>query len=116
MAPEVSNGGRYLTKNADIFSLGCTFAAIRTGVYPFGLVLIIYKYKGHMDLYNPYYVVLLKEPHEFWTYFEKFVKYENNVEITFEEEFKDLIERMLHYLPDKRPTIDEVLKHPYLNM
>ena len=55
---------------------------------------------------NPIYISLLNDPKSFWTYFEKFVENENNVKITIEEEFKDLIERMLTNVPEKRPSID----------
>ncbi|CAD8137462.1 unnamed protein product [Paramecium pentaurelia] len=107
MAPEVQIGEKYLPKKADIFSLGCSFIGIRSGVNPFG--------DGHLDMNNPIYLDLLKQPKQFWTYFEQFVEQENKVKITIEEEFKDLIERMLTNIPDKRPTIDQVLQHPYLN-
>lgn len=39
MAPEVSREENYCPKKADIFSLGCTFLEIKTGILPFGDVI-----------------------------------------------------------------------------
>ncbi|CAD8045680.1 unnamed protein product [Paramecium sonneborni] len=108
MAPEVQKGEKYSTKKADIFSLGCTFIAIRSGVYPFG--------DGQLDMNNPIYVSLLQDPKSFWNHFVNLVENENKLKIHFEEEFKDLIERMLNNIPDKRPTIDQVFNHPYFKL
>lgn len=55
---------------------------------------------------NPIYVSLLQDPKSFWNHFVNLVENENKLKIHFEEEFKDLIERMLNNIPDKRPTID----------
>ncbi|CAK78958.1 unnamed protein product (macronuclear) [Paramecium tetraurelia] len=105
MAPEVGTGKFYLTQKADIFSLGSSFIEIKTGVNPFSN-------NDREQVYQD----LLQQPEKFWTNFEQHLKKEKNLTLHIEKEFKILIQNMLNDVPEKRPSIDQVLSSSYLNL
>lgn len=88
-APEISRAlpAERLTRAVDIFSLGCVFHyVLHTGVHPFGAEM-------HIRQAN----ILANEP-----------------AISMpDEESRDLVTRMLAADPAKRPTTNEILKHPF---
>jgi len=87
--------------DADIFSLGVVLFNLTTGNYGFG-------FSGHKD---PFYSLIINK-------FDK--KYWNKIGISvsrvseLSEEFKNLYMRMVSFIPDKRPSIKEILNDPWM--
>ncbi|CAD8134948.1 unnamed protein product [Paramecium octaurelia] len=107
MPPEVQTGQKYSPKMADIFSLGCAFLYLKTGLCLFGS-------ERYVNMNNPDYVELLTQPEKFWANAVQSVEQARKIKITIEPKFKRLIENMLNIVPSKRPNIDQVLNDSYL--
>ena len=120
-APELLFGQTEYGPAIDVWSIGCVFGELLTGICPFQgkneemLILKICEKCGtptelnwpgvtKLPLYNK--ICPLKEfPYALWDYYKDC---KNMDQTTF-----DLFSRMLILDPQKRITIDEALKHPY---
>jgi len=87
MAPEIKEEKKYDGRKTDIFSIGVILFVLVQGIFPFR--------EGNKDDY--FYKLLINQNYNlYW------------IEIFSEDlsdEFKDLMTKMLHYDPTKRPTI-----------
>jgi serine/threonine protein kinase len=97
MAPEVLTGN-YIGDTADIFSCGATLFVVVTGNMPLRRASL------DDDRYQ-YFIKNKKE--KFW---------KNYVLTSVSEEFKSLINSMLSYDPSERPSLDDILSHPWMKM
>jgi len=98
MAPEIKEGKTYDGKQIDMFSVGVILFIIIQGIFPFK--------EAKKDEY--FYNLIINGKLD--TYWSK-VGGQN-----LSPEFKDLILRMFSYDPTKRPTVDEIKSHPWMNM
>jgi len=96
MAPEIKEGKTYNGLKADMFSVGVILFIMVQGIFPFS--------EARTDEY--FYRLLIDGDLE--TYWNK-TGGEN-----LSNEFKDLIVKMLNYNPDMRPTVDELVNHPWM--
>ena len=96
MAPEIKEGKVYDGRLSDVFSAGVILFIIVLGIFPFS--------EAKKD---EYYYKLIYEGK-----LEKYWKKTGGE--TLSEEFKDLVLKMLSHNPAKRPTIEEVFKHPWM--
>ena len=96
MAPEIKEGKVYDGRLSDVFSAGVILFIIVLGIFPFS--------EAKKD---EYYYKLIYEGK-----LEKYWKKTGGE--TLSEEFKDLVLKMLAHNPAKRPTIEEVFKHPWM--
>jgi len=97
MAPEIKEGKQYDGRQIDIFSTGVILFIIVQGIFPFK--------EAKKDEY--FYNLILNNKLD--TYWKKVGG--NNLS----DEFKDLILRMFSYDGNKRPTIDQLKAHPWIN-
>lgn len=98
MAPEIWEGKTYKGTQVDLFALGVVLFAIVTGKFAFGVArendLLYSKLKdGRNNVY--------------WNYWE--VK-----DFSPSPAFKDLIQKLLSYDGDDRPTIEQIRAHPWM--
>ena len=91
--PEIIEGKEYEGKKADIFSLGVL------------LLILVIGFQGFTSTSN---YKMIKE-NNFENYWKTFS------DITLSEESKDLYIKMVSYNPDSRPSIEEILNHPWFN-
>lgn len=96
MAPEIKEGKKYKGQTADLFSFGVILFIIVHGIFPFKEAKTDEYFfnllrTGQTDLY--------------------FTKVNGN---SLSAEFKDLILALFQYEPEKRPSIDEIRAHPWL--
>ena len=110
MAPEVLENRKYDEK-IDIFSLGVTLFVLRTYQKPFCIAIATYKGKVVDKLYA---YIKDKDEEKYWKELPKYIKSKNNNIIIFDSQFKDLFFKMVAYNPKERPTIEEILNHPYI--
>ena len=96
MAPEIKEQKKYDGMQIDIFSTGVILFIIVQGIFPFQ--------EAKKDEY--YYNLLLKGDYQ--TYWKK------TGGDNLSDEFKDLILRMFSYDGDKRPTLKEIVEHPWV--
>jgi len=96
MAPEIKEGKIYDGLKADMFSVGVILFIMVQGIFPFS--------EARTDEY--FYRLLIDGDLE--TYWLK-TGGEN-----LSAEFKDLITRMLSYDPQMRPTVEELVAHPWM--
>jgi serine/threonine protein kinase len=80
----------------DIFSLGVLLFVITIGKFPFDSAT-------YSD--DKYKFIIKGRYNKFWEFFK---------DINISDEFKDLINNLLNLTPNKRLSIDEILKHPWL--
>jgi serine/threonine protein kinase len=80
----------------DIFSLGVLLFVITIGKFPFDSTT-------YSD--DKYKFIIKGRYNKFWEFFK---------DINISDEFKDLINNLLNLTPNKRLSIDEILKHPWL--
>ena len=97
MAPEIKEGKTYDGKQIDMFSVGVILFIIIQGIFPFK--------EAKKDEY--FYNLILKG--DLATYWKKVGG------DSLSPEFKDLILRMFSYDGSKRPTVDELKVHPWMN-
>ena len=110
MAPEVLENRKYDEK-IDIFSLGVTLFVLRTYQKPFFIAIAKYRGKVVDKLYS---YIKDKDKEKYWEELTKHIKNKNNNKIIFDPQFKDLFFKMVAYNPKERPTIEEILNHPYI--
>lgn len=96
MAPEIKEGKVYDGTQIDMFSAGVILFIIVQGIFPFK--------EAKKDEY--FYNLLLTGK------FEQYWKKTGGQNLS--NEFKDLILKMFSYDGKKRPTIEEVKNHPWM--
>jgi len=96
MAPEIKEGKVYDGFKADMFSLGVILFIIVKGIFPFA--------EARKDEY--FYNLLISGDHE------KYWKKTGGQKLS--DDFKDLLIKMVHYDPAKRPSIEEFKNHPWM--
>mmetsp|Transcript_13574 Transcript_13574/g.23098 ORF Transcript_13574/g.23098 Transcript_13574/m.23098 type:complete len:408 (+) Transcript_13574:43-1266(+) len=96
MAPEIKEGKTYDGKQIDIFSTGVILFIIVQGIFPFK--------EAKKDEY--FYNLLINGKYE--QYWQKVGGKE------LSEDFKDLIIKIFSYDSAKRPTIEEIKSHPWM--
>ena len=96
VAPEVLEHATYDGSKVDIFSMGVLLFIIVQGQFPHGTKI----------LKDKYYAMIKNRQYE---------AYFNAVDSQgLSSEFKDLIVRLLDYVPSKRPSIAQIRQHTYL--
>ena len=99
--PEMWEKGKFTGVEADIFSLG---ALLFNLIAPsFGFL------QAKKD--DPYYSLIIEDKEK--EYWNKILPLINNIELS--ENFKNLYTKMIAYEPKNRPTIEEILAHPWFN-
>jgi len=98
MAPEIKEGKVYNGKQVDMFSTGVILFIIVQGIFPFK------EAKKDEYFYN---LIINNKLDTYWS------KVGGN---NLSPEFKDLILKMFSYDGSKRPTIDELKSHPWMQM
>jgi len=97
MAPEIKEGLVYDGKQTDVFSAGVILFIVVLGIFPFK--------EAKKDEY--FYALLHNKKHDkYW----KKVGGEN-----LSDDFKDLISKIFSYDGKRRPTIEDIKKHPWMN-
>lgn len=96
MPPEIKEFKTYDGLKADMFSVGVILFIMVQGIFPFS--------EARTDEY--FYKLLIDG--DMKTYWEK-TGGEN-----LSDEFKDLITKMLSYDPSNRPTVEELVNHPWM--
>ena len=99
-APEILGKKPYYGEAADVFSCGVILFVLVTGKLPFSKAVI------NDDDYRE---IATKDLENFWFKKEKKIGSMSN-------EFKSLISLMLAYDPIERPTVSEILEHPWLKL
>ena len=103
MAPEIHARVPYSGVNVDLFASGIILFIMIAGTPPFS--------KAKPD--DPYYRLLVNNMHEkFWN---SHSKSKPNGAAFFSGEFKNLIDAMLAYDPNQRPSIAEIKAHAWYN-
>ena len=101
MAPEIHKGEKYDGKQVDIFAAAIILFVILTQRPPF----------SSANPKDPHYRLIAANHAEvFW---QAHAEAEDGNDI-YSAEFKDMFEKMLALNPGQRPTIDEVLAHPWM--
>jgi serine/threonine protein kinase len=97
MAPEIKEGKQYNGLKIDLFSAGVILFILIRGIFPFK--------EARKEEF--FYGLLCAENYsEYWT------KVEGNY---LSLECRDLLQKLLSYDPDKRPSIDEIRAHPWMS-
>ena len=97
-APEILNRKPYLGSAADIFSCGVILFVLATGKLPFGKAMV----------HDPYYKNFIRNDYDsYWNLMAP--KLEN-----VSNEFKNIINSLLAFDPVQRPSIDEIMHHPWM--
>jgi len=96
MAPEIKEGKTYDGKQIDMFSCGVILFIIVQGIFPFK--------EAKKDEY--FYNLIINNKLD--TYWAKVGGQ------SLSEEFKDLILRMFSYDGSKRPSVEELKEHPFM--
>lgn len=96
MAPEIKECKEYDGRQVDVFALGVVLFVIVQGTFPF---------QEAVD--DDYYYDLLKRGK-----LEKYFKSTRTENLS--DEFKDLVVKMFSHDPTKRPTIKEIIEHPWM--
>ena len=103
MAPEIHRCEEYQGAKVDLFAAGIILFQSLTQRPPF----------ESAKPNNVHYSLLASgESAVFWELHEDFD--EEQAQIRFSAEFKDLFEKMMALDPSKRPTIEEILQHPWM--
>lgn len=97
MAPEIKEGKVYDGKQIDMFSTGVILFIIVQGIFPFK--------EAKKDEY--FYNLLMQGK------LEQYWKKTGGQHLS--DDFKDLILKMFSYDGSKRPTIEDIKKHPWMN-
>ena len=96
VAPEVLEHTNYDGTKVDLFSMGVLLFIIVQGQFPHGTKILKDKYYD-----------MIKNRR-----YEAYFKAVDSTDLS--DEFKDLIVRLLDYVPSKRPTIAQIRAHPFL--
>jgi serine/threonine protein kinase len=97
MAPEIKEGKVYKGTQVDLFSIGVILFIIVQGIFPFK--------EARKEEY--FYNLLLTGQID--TYFSKVNGH------GLSDEFKDLILSLFQYDGDRRPTLQDIKAHPWMN-
>mmetsp|Transcript_62321 Transcript_62321/g.86079 ORF Transcript_62321/g.86079 Transcript_62321/m.86079 type:complete len:148 (+) Transcript_62321:534-977(+) len=97
MAPEIKEGRQYDGTQVDIFSMGVILFIMAVGIFPF------------MEARNSDYFYNLLLTGQTDIYWQK-VQGTN-----LSAEFRDLMEKMFSHDANRRPTLDEIRDHPWMN-
>lgn len=96
VAPEVLEKDTYDGTKVDIFSMGVLLFIMVQGQFPHGTKI----------LKDKYYDMIRNRR------YEAYFKAVDSTNVS--DEFKDLIVRLLDYVPSKRPTVAQIRAHPFL--
>jgi serine/threonine protein kinase len=100
MAPELIQKQPYQGHSVDLFALGIILFILHSGHPPFN--------QAHIQ--DPHYKLLSTNRADlFWKQHQN-----NKVPGFFSEEFKDLITNMLQYNPNSRPSLADIIGHPWM--
>ncbi|CDW89341.1 protein kinase domain containing protein [Stylonychia lemnae] len=102
-APEINLRQTYKGEDVDVFSLGIILFIMVTGLPPF-------KVADDSDFF--YRQIIHGKMAEYWDYFKSQVKLNGGSE--FSENFMDLIQRMLEFIPDQRIKLDQIFEHNWV--
>ncbi len=102
MAPEIHLGKDYVGAKVDIFACGIILFTILSQRPPFRSA------KPNDHHYN------LLASQEFSTFWELHAEVESDGQDRFSADFKDLFQSMMALSPSKRPTIKQILAHPWM--
>ena len=109
MAPEIIYKRSYEGVKVDIFSLGVVLFSLVNNIFGFEEARCTNKY---------YKFIVKKKDNLFW---EKVIEYYSNKSeevknslLQLTKEFKELYVKMISYNPDLRPSIDDILKDPWM--
>ena len=101
--PEMWKIGKYTGVEADIFSLGALL---------FNLISSIYGFK-RATKNDKYYSLIINDKDgtykAYWEFFKKAIN------LTPSDNFKDLYTKLIAYEPKNRPSIEEILDHPWFD-
>ena len=100
MAPEVHLGLAHSGQSVDLFAAAIILFIIITGRNPFD--------RAHSN--DPMYYDLVTNPEVFWCTHAS----QNESKVAYSEEFRDLFVKMTSFDPSLRPTLGEVLSHPWM--
>ena len=98
MAPEIKEEKTYSGKQIDMFSTGVILFIIVVGIFPFK--------EARPDEYF-YNLIINNKMDKYWSKIEEDGK-------KYSDEFKDLMQSMFSYDPSKRPTVDQLKSHPWM--
>lgn len=111
LAPEVFFGKSCLCKPMDMWCLGVTIFSLYFGKRPYGDVPEKARYTSHTDWYDSWLKLIQRgQWKSFWKQFEK-----HTTEKIATREFKECIEGLLCYNPEKRMTLEELMECDLLN-
>jgi len=117
-APEVLMGFKNYSTPIDMWSIGCIFAEMKkgkplfTGKTPDQQIMSIFKGLGTP---TPEVYPKIVELPQYRDDFPKYPGKDLSVLVQgLEEEGYDLLRKLLHYDPSKRPTAAEAIEHPYI--
>ena len=96
MPPEIKELKTYDGQKADMFSVGVILFIIVQGIFPFS--------EAKPDEYF-YKMIVEKDFAKYWS---------KTGGENLSTEFKDLIIKMLSYNPNERPTVNELVNHPWM--
>ncbi len=98
-APEIYEGKELMDEKADVFSLG---------VVLFNLITSRKCFNSSKETDNLYRLIRQGNDNSYKSYWDRFKS------LNLSKDFKDLYQKMVAYEPNKRPTFDEILNHPFL--
>jgi len=101
MAPEIIERKPYQGDAVDLFALGCILFVMRSGAMPFDQMA-----RGEDSIYRFF---MMNRIDKYWQ-----THTQDKEEGYFSEDFKDLVTSMLHYHPQHRPMIADIIGHPWL--
>lgn len=111
MAPEVLTGKCYNCSQSDMWSLGVAFFALYYGRRPYDDVPQKAKYTSSKEWYCPWLRSIEMDDWEnFWENHERI-----NPEKEISNSFKQCIQGLLTYDPDKRTSLEELMENELLN-
>eukprot|EP00826_Nyctotherus_ovalis_P037739 TRINITY_DN3469_c0_g1_i14.p1 TRINITY_DN3469_c0_g1~~TRINITY_DN3469_c0_g1_i14.p1 ORF type:complete len:323 (-),score=95.91 TRINITY_DN3469_c0_g1_i14:123-1037(-) len=98
MAPEINSRASFCGVKADLFALGVMLFTVVAGHKPF----------KKASVQDKWYRMLTLENEKFWSVAEH-----NKSAGIFSREFKDLINKLLAYKAEARPSIETIKEHPW---
>lgn len=99
MAPEIMLGQPYKGDKVDVFAAGVVLFIMVAQRPPF----------NHAHSSDKFYKMLVQDPAKFWAAFAKWVGAG-----TFSAPLKDLLNRMMAFDPEQRPSVAEIKAHPWM--
>merc|ERR1712151_1083698 len=101
MAPEIIERKPYQGDAVDLFALGCILFVMRSGAMPFDQMA-----RGEDSIYRFF---MMNRIDKYWQ-----THTQDKEDGYFSDDFKDLVTSMLHYHPQHRPMIADIIGHPWL--